>query len=1237
MKKGKSFLFSLILATGVTASFALAACNKPSSCTHDWKDTSVRTEATCTDVGSQEQECTKCGKTQTVAIEALGHDFSKSWSVDEEEHWHECAREGCSATVDRAEHADADKDHECDDCTTTVGVHESADGSHTCDYCGEAVSEHTGGKATCTTRAICTLCGEPYGELAAHDFDLENWTVDENGHYHACKNEDCTEKNAFAEHTFKNGVCSGCDTKHTFGTEGVRYNYDPERGGYVVTGYTDPNAPISPCALSDEPLYPEDSYCEIVVPYFYNDGYNGEHPVVAIGNEAFYYDWDVNGIVLPESVKEIGDGAFWQSYALQKVEFSEGLLSIGDSAFNNCFGLESIVLPESVQTIGKYAFYNCRYMSTLTVKEGVRTIGDKAFVNCVLLTSFTVPKSVTSLGGAAFAGCEGLTSLSVAAGNQKYHSAGNCVIETATKTLLFGCATSEIPADGSVEAIAENAFSYCVGLKSVSIPASVQTIGSYAFAFCNDLETVTIAAGVTDIGSYAFNGCEKLKSIVLPEGITEINTSTFEGCKSLQSVYIPHSVTRFNTAVFYGCSALTTITYRGSLEQWEKIGKGYNWDYSVNATLVVCEDNNGDHKCDDCDLNLSECADKNDDHNCDLCGAKLSDCGDADDDHMCDLCGTKISDHEGGKATCTTQATCTICGELYGELADHDFDLDTWIKDQTGHYHKCNNCDETKDQAEHTFEAGICEICGDYDTYGSEGLVYEYDTDTQTYTVSGYTVWKGKVVVPYFYDDGTNGRKPVGAIGDGAFSSKSVVSNVVLPDSITTIGGNAFYSCSSLANIRLSNAITSIGASAFNSCESLENISISDTVKTIGSKAFFSCKKLTSFKFPKSLLEVGDNIFRNTPLATIEPMEGVKYHCVNNCLIETATKTLVFGCKNSIIPTDGSITSIGAYAFIGCTGLGRVILPDSVTAIGESAFEYCTGLTEVMARKAALGEDAFGDCTDLTKITIGSEIIPSFTFYKCEKLVDVTLCEGVTTIEYGAFNSCWALRSVALPKSLISLASAFQECSMLTTITIAEGNPVYHVSGNCIIETKTKTLVVGCVNSVIPADGSVTTIGESAFARCTFDTIVIPETITEIGQTAFYYCKFTSVTLPSKLKSIGKSAFAFSKLTSIVIPESVTEIGLEAFRESKLTTATVLANMSTLNSEIFKYCYSLASVYISKHVTYIATPFYGCTAIKDVYYEGTEEEWLKVGRWQNWDAYFAKYGYTMHYNAVLEG
>ena len=248
-------------------------------------------------------------------------------------------------------------------------------------------------------------------------------------------------------------------------------------------------------------------------------------------------------ITIPNSVTSIGRSAFSGCTGLTSVTIPASVTSIGARAFSYCPGLTSVTIPDSVTSIGARTFSYCTGLTSVTIGNNVTSIGDSAFSDCSGLASVTIPDSVTSIGNRAFDGCKGLTSITVAEGNTKYHSSGNCLIETASKTLILGCNTSVIPSDGSVTSIDNYAFLFCTGLTSITIPNSVTSIGDNAFR-CAGLTSVTIPDSVTNIGAYAF-------------------------------AY---------------CIDLTSITFNGTIAQWNAISKGSSWKYNVPATQVICTD-----------------------------------------------------------------------------------------------------------------------------------------------------------------------------------------------------------------------------------------------------------------------------------------------------------------------------------------------------------------------------------------------------------------------------------------------------------------------------------------------------------------------------------------------------------------------------------------------------------------------------------------------------------------------
>ncbi len=238
--------------------------------------------------------------------------------------------------------------------------------------------------------------------------------------------------------------------------------------------------------------------------------------VVSIGERAFDGCSSLTSIAIPNSVTFIGYQAFYGCSSLTSITIPNSVTSIGKSAFCGCSSLTSINIPNSVTSIGESAFGSCSSLTSINIPNGVTSIGDSAFYGCSGLTSITIPNSVTSIGSGAFSRCDGLTSMKVDTGNTRYHSSGNCIIETKSKTLIAGCKNNVIPTDGSVTSIGQVAFSRCDGLTSITIPNSVTSIGRYAFYDCSGLKSITIPNSVTSIGESAFSGCSSLTIINIP-------------------------------------------------------------------------------------------------------------------------------------------------------------------------------------------------------------------------------------------------------------------------------------------------------------------------------------------------------------------------------------------------------------------------------------------------------------------------------------------------------------------------------------------------------------------------------------------------------------------------------------------------------------------------------------------------------------------------------------------------
>ena len=241
--------------------------------------------------------------------------------------------------------------------------------------------------------------------------------------------------------------------------------------------------------------------------------------------------------------------------------------------------------------------------------------------------------------------------------------------------------------------------------------------------------------------------------------------------------------------------------------------------------------------------------------------------------------------------------------------------------------------------------------------------------------------YSGPVVIPATVT--YNGiTYPVTSIEALAFYRCTELTSIDIPNSVTEIGQEAFANCPGLTSIVVEsgnprfdsrnncnaiiettdntliagckntiipNSVTKIGNFAFERCGSLTSIVIPNSVTSIGHYAFYCCDSLTSVDIPNSVIEIGYGVFESCfGLTSIVVESGnPRYDSRNNCnaIIETAYNTLIYGCKNTMIPN--SVTTIDDYAFYDCDGLTSIVIPNSVTEIGFGAFESCTGLTSM--------------------------------------------------------------------------------------------------------------------------------------------------------------------------------------------------------------------------------------------------------------------------------------------------
>lgn len=651
--------------------------------------------------------------------------------------------------------------------------------------------------------------------------------------------------------------------------------------------------------------------------------------VTSIGSDAFFECIQLNSVTLPDTLTHIGEGAFYGCVGLDGIKIPASVTQIDNASLyyvrniyitNIEVWIKSFQNAQPVPVSDSSSFIHLigsdgQEINDLIIPEGVTNIGAYAFYGCSSLTNVVFPESVTQIGSGAFENCKNLVSVTLPKGLKEIgrDAFSNCILlETIT-----------IPE--GITSIAIGAFSNC---KHATVTLGHQNLENFSRRLWEGLNpkslSVIVSEGVTDINESLFQSLRihsNITDITLPNSLISIGRRAFSGCVYLTNIIIPDGVTSIGSRAFEGCRSLESVLLPNSVTQIDS----FAFSDCKSLKNVRLPDN-----LKELDGNVfSGCSSLEEI----IIPNGMTNIGDEAFNNCISLTNVILPESLTSLGLSVfsgcTSLTNVVLPKSLTSLTLYTFKdctslTNILLPDQIKSLDLSafTGCIALKSI---TIPKSVIDLSGTL-----SGLValesIEVSKDNRKY----YS--KGNCIIE------ENGRGVYLVAG----CNKSVI-----PEEVTYINSYAFEGFDELINVVIPEGVQIISAGAFSRCKKLESITIPNTVTGISSNAFQYCDSLT-----------------NILISDDHPV----YYSAGNCIIKRENNSLVWGCKNSVIPEN--VTSISYDAFKGCIGLTNIEVPNSVEYIYDSAFQDCTSLMSITIHDStiAIGRNVFSRCSNLTSI-----------------------------------------------------------------------------------------------------------------------------------------------------------------------------------------------------------------------------------------------------------------------------